>query len=109
MAYLLLAVAILAEVIATTALKAADGFTKLGPTLVVLVGYGLAFFLLSVALRSLSLGFTYAVWSGLGIVLAATAGIVFYGEKLDVAGGIGLAMIIGGVVVLNTVSNMSGH
>jgi small multidrug resistance pump len=109
MAYLLLAVAILAEVIATTALKAADGFTKLGPTLVVLVGYGLAFFLLSVALRTLSLGFTYAVWSGLGIVLAATAGIVFYGEKLDVAGGIGLAMIIGGVVVLNTVSNMSGH
>jgi small multidrug resistance pump len=109
MAYLLLAVAILAEVIATTALKAADGFTKLGPTLVVLVGYGLAFFLLSVALRSLSLGFTYAVWSGLGIVLAATAGIVFYGEKLDLAGAVGLAMIIGGVVVLNTVSNMSGH
>lgn len=109
MAYLLLAVAILAEVIATTALKAADGFTKLGPTLVVLVGYGLAFFLLSVALRSLSLGFTYAVWSGLGIVLAATAGIVFYGEKLDLAGAIGLAMIIGGVVVLNTVSSMSGH
>jgi small multidrug resistance pump len=109
MAYALLAVAILAEVIATTALKAADGFTRLWPTLTVAVGYGVAFFLLSLALRSLSLGFTYAVWSGLGIVLAATAGIVFYGEKLDLAGAVGLAMIIGGVIVLNTLSSMSGH
>jgi small multidrug resistance pump len=109
MPYVLLAVAIIAEVIATTALKSADGFTRLWPTLTVAVGYGLAFFLLSLALRSLSLGFTYAVWSGLGIVLAATAGIVFYGEKIDLAGALGLAMIIGGVVVLNTVSSMSGH
>jgi len=109
MAYVLLAVAILAEVIATTALKAADGFTRLGPTLVVLVGYGLAFFLLSVTLRTLSLGFTYAIWSGLGIVLAATAGVFLYGEKVDLAGAAGLAMIIGGVIVLNTMSSMSGH
>jgi small multidrug resistance pump len=109
MAYVLLAIAIVAEVIATTALKSADGFTRLWPTLTVAVGYGLAFFLLSLALRQLSLGFTYAVWSGLGIVLAATAGIVFYGERIDLAGALGLAMIIGGVVVLNTVSSMSGH
>ena len=109
MAYIYLAVAIVAEVIATTALKSADGFTRLWPTLTVAVGYGLAFFLLSLALRQLSLGFTYAVWSGLGIVLAATAGIVFYGERIDPAGALGLAMIIGGVVVLNTVSSMSGH
>lgn len=109
MAYVLLAFAIVAEVIATSALKAADGFTKLGPTLIVAAGYATAFFLLSVALRSLSLGFTYAVWSGLGIVLAAAAGILLYGEKLDVAGAVGIAMIIGGVVVLNTLSSMSGH
>lgn len=109
MAYVLLALAILAEVIATTALKSADGFTRLVPTLIVAVGYGAAFFMLSVALRTLSLGFVYAVWSGLGIVLAATAGVVIYGERIDFAGAVGLAMIIGGVVVLNTVSSMSGH
>ncbi len=109
MAYIYLAVAIVAEVIATTALKSADGFTRLWPTLTVFVGYGLAFFLLSLALRTLSLGFSYAVWAGLGIVLAATAGIVFYGEKMDLPGALGLAMIICGVVVLKTLSTMSGH
>lgn len=109
MPYVLLALAIVAEVMGTTALKASDGFTRIGPTLVVLVGYGAAFFLLSLTLRSLSLGFTYAVWSGLGIVLAALAGVAMYGERLDMPAVIGVALIIAGVVILNLFSKAAGH
>jgi small multidrug resistance pump len=106
--HLLLALAIVSEVIATTALKASDGFTRPGASLLVVAGYGLAFFLLSLTLRSLSLGFTYAVWSGLGIVLVALTGAFFYGERIDAAGLAGIALIVSGVLVLNLLSNASG-
>lgn len=109
MPYILLLGAILAEVVGTTALKASDGFTRLGPALLVVVGYGIAFFLMSLTLRSLSVGFVYAVWSGLGIVLVATAGAVLFGEKVDLPGALGLALIVAGVVVLQVFSRMAGH
>lgn len=100
--------AILAEVIGTTALKASNGFTRLGPVLLVVAGYGLAFFLMSLTLRSLSVGFVYAVWSGVGIVLVTAAGAVLFGEKVDLPGALGMALIVAGVVVLNVFSRMSG-
>ena len=107
--YMLLGIAIVSEVIATLSLKAADGFTKPIPSIVVLVGYIFAVYLLSIITRQLSIGVTYAVWSGAGVVLTAGFGIVIYGEKMDLAGVIGIALIISGVLVLNLISNASGH
>ena len=107
--YVLLGVAIVSEVIATLSLKAADGFTKPIPSIVVVVGYIFAVYLLSIITRQLSIGVTYAVWSGAGVVLTAGLGIVIYGEKMDIAGVIGIALIISGVLVLNLISNASGH
>ncbi len=107
--YMLLGIAIVSEVIATLSLKAADGFTKPIPSIVVLVGYIFAVYLLSIITRQLSIGVTYAVWSGAGVVLTAGLGIVIYGEKMDLAGVIGIALIISGVLVLNLISNASGH
>ncbi|MEH6631097.1 MAG: multidrug efflux SMR transporter [Halopseudomonas aestusnigri] len=107
--YMLLSIAIVSEVIATLSLKAADGFTKPIPSIVVVVGYIFAVYLLSIITRQLSIGVTYAVWSGAGVVLTAGLGIVIYGEKMDLAGVIGIALIISGVLVLNLISNASGH
>ncbi|MEO3434252.1 multidrug efflux SMR transporter [Inquilinus sp. CAU 1745] len=109
MPYAILALAIACEVVATTALKASLGFTRLLPSLIVVVGYGAAFFLLSLTLKTFSVGFTYAVWSGLGIVLVALMGAVLFGEKLDAAAFLGMGLIIAGVVVLNFFSRASGH
>ncbi|WP_119681396.1 DMT family transporter [Indioceanicola profundi] len=109
MPYVLLALAVLAEVIATSALKATDGFTRPLPSIVVVIGYGIAFYLLALCLRTLGLGFVYAVWSGLGIVLAALAGIVLYGERIDAAGAVGIGLIITGMLVLNFLSRTGGH
>lgn len=109
MPYAILALAIFCEVVATTALKASLGFTRLLPSLIVVVGYGAAFFLLSLTLKSFSVGFTYAVWSGLGIVLVALMGAMLFGEKLDAAAFLGMGLIIAGVVVLNFFSRASGH
>ena len=81
--WLLLGTAIVAEVIGTSALKASAGFTRLGPSLVVVAGYGVAFYLLSLTLRHIPVGVAYAVWSGLGIVLIAAVGWLFYGQRLD--------------------------
>ncbi|MFD2206073.1 DMT family transporter [Kiloniella antarctica] len=107
--YMLLGVAIISEVVATLSLKASDGFTKPIPSIVVVVGYIFAVYLLSIITRQLSIGVTYAVWSGAGVVLTAGLGIVIYGEKMDLAGVIGIALIISGVLVLNLISNASGH
>lgn len=109
MPYAILALAIACEVVATTALKASLGFTRLLPSLIVVVGYGAAFFLLSLTLKTFSVGFTYAVWSGLGIVLVALMGAVLFEEKLDAAAFLGMGLIIAGVVVLNFFSRASGH
>ncbi|MEW6255207.1 MAG: multidrug efflux SMR transporter [Pseudomonadota bacterium] len=109
MTYLYLLIAIVAEVIATSALKAAEGFTRLVPSLIVAVGYGVAFYCLSLVLRTMPVGIAYAIWSGVGIVLVAAIGAVLYGQKLDLAAMIGLGLIIAGVLVVNLLSKSVSH
>jgi small multidrug resistance pump len=107
--YALLAVAIVAEVIATSALRASEGFTRLVPALVVLLGYGISFYCLSLTLKSLPVGIVYAIWSGVGIVLITLVAIVVYGQVPDLAAVAGLGLIVAGVVVLNLFSTMQAH
>ena len=109
MAYLYLAIAILAEVIGTSALKASKEFTNLLPSLIVVVGYGIAFYFMSLALRTIPIGITYAIWSGIGIVLIAIAGIFLYQEIPDIPAVIGMGLIILGVVVIQLFSKTIGH
>ena len=99
--YLLLLFAIGAEVVATTALKASEGFTRPFPTVTVILGYGVAFYLLSVVLRRLELGVVYATWSALGTVAVAVIGVYVYGDALTPWRVAGLVLVIVGVVVLN--------
>ena len=105
MTYLYLFIAILAEVLATSALKSAEGFTKLGPSILVVLGYGAAFYLLSLVLRDMTVGVTYAIWSGVGIVLVAIVGMVIFREMPDTPAMIGMGLIIAGVTVIHTFSN----
>jgi small multidrug resistance pump len=108
-AYLYLAVAIIAEVAGTSALKASKGFSRPLPSLVVIVGYGVAFYGLSLCLKSgLSVGVTYAIWSGVGIVLIATVGAVVYSEKVDFAAVMGFALVVAGVIVSTLSATQSG-
>lgn len=107
--WLLLAIAIVAEVVATSALKSSEGFTRLVPSAVVIVGYGVAFYFLSVVLKTIPVGVAYAVWSGLGIVLIAAVAWFFHGQKLDVWAMVGMGLIISGVAVLNLLSKASVH
>jgi small multidrug resistance pump len=107
--YLILGLAIVAEVIATSALKAADGFTRTIPSVMVVLGYAVAFYCLSITLRTIPIGIVYAVWSGAGIILLAAIGWVFYGQKLDAAALVGLTLIIAGVLIVNLVSKTAGH
>lgn len=99
--YLFLAGAIVAEVIATTSLKLSEGMTRWVPAVAVVVGYVVAFWLLSQALRDLPVGFAYAVWAGAGTALVAIIGLLLFGETFSLLKGIGIAMIIGGVIALN--------
>lgn len=107
--WIILLVAILSEVIATSALKASDGFSKLGPSVLVVVGYGLAFYFLSLTLKVMPVGIAYAIWAGLGIVLTAVIGWLIFGQKLDLAAFAGIVMILLGVVVINLFSSASSH
>jgi small multidrug resistance pump len=107
--WICLAIAILSETVATTALKASSGFTRPGPAAVVVVGYGLAFYFLSLTLRTIPLGVAYAVWSGVGIVLITAAGWILYEQKLDGAALAGIALIVAGVLVMNLYSKTAGH
>ncbi|MCX7663866.1 MAG: SMR family transporter [Tepidimonas fonticaldi] len=107
--WLLLALAIVAEVVGTSALKASDGFTRLVPSLVVVVGYVVSFYCLSLVLRHIPVGITYAVWSGLGIVLITVAAFVLFGQRIDLAGWIGMGLIVAGVLVLNLFSRATAH
>lgn len=107
--YLAMGIAIVAEVIATTALKSSDSFTRLVPSLIALVGYGTALYFLTLTMRSIPTGVTYAIWSGLGIVLISITSFLFHGQKIDLAGMLGMALIIAGVVVLNLFSKTSMH
>lgn len=107
--WICLAVAILSETVATTALKASAGFTRPLPAVLVVAGYGLAFYFLSLTLRTIPLGVAYAVWSGVGIVLITAAGWLLYGQKLDAAALAGIALIVAGVLVMNLFSTTAGH
>jgi small multidrug resistance pump len=109
MNWLYLAVAIVLEVIATSALKASDGFTKLLPSLIVVVGYGAAFYTLSITLRTMPVGVVYAVWSGVGVVLITLVGWLFFNQELDLPAFIGIALIAAGVTVLNSFSKAVPH
>ena len=107
--WLFLAVAIIGEVAATSALKSSDGFTKLAPSAVVVVGYGVAFYFLSLALKSIPVGIAYAVWAGLGIVRVAGIAWLLHGQKLDAWALVGIGLIVSGVAVLNLLSKVSAH
>jgi Membrane transporters of cations and cationic drugs len=107
--WLFLAGAIVAEVIATSALKATEGFTKLTPSIVVVIGYSIAFYLLAQALKTIAVGVAYAVWSGMGIVLVSAIAWVIFGQKLDAWGVVGITLILVGVFVLNLLSKTSVH
>ncbi|WP_175488760.1 DMT family transporter [Modicisalibacter muralis] len=109
MAYVYLFVAIVAEVLGTSALKASQEFTRFWPSVVVVVGYAVAFYMLTLVLRTIPVGIAYAFWAGLGIVLVTLIGVVAFGEKLDLPAVAGLAMIIGGVVVIQVFSSVSAH
>jgi small multidrug resistance pump len=109
MAYSYLAIAIIAEVIATSALKASEQFTKLIPSLVVIIGYGAAFYFLTHVLKTIPVGVTYALWSGLGIVLITIAGVFLYKQTPDLPAILGMGLIVAGVVVINVFSNTVGH
>jgi small multidrug resistance pump len=104
-----LAIAILCEVIATSALKASDGFARLWPSLVTVAGYGVAFYCLSLTLRTIPVGVAYAIWSGVGIVLIAAIGWTWFGQRLDAPAIVGLALIIAGVLIINLFSKSVAH
>lgn len=108
-AYLLLAVAIVAEVIATSALKASDGFTRWVPSAIVVLGYGVAFYCLSLTLQTIPTGIAYAIWSGVGIVLVSLIGWTVFGQTLDGPALMGIGLILAGVLVINLFSRSAPH
>jgi small multidrug resistance pump len=107
--YLYLAIAIAAEVIATTSMKAIDGFNKPLPLLLVIGGYAIAFWMLILVVRTIPVGIAYAIWAGLGIVLVSIAALVFYQQKLDLPAILGMGLIVSGVVVIQLFSQSTGH
>jgi multidrug transporter EmrE-like cation transporter len=107
--WLFLAVAIVAEVVGTSFLKASAGFTKPLPVMAVVVGYGLSFYFLSLTLETLPVGIAYAVWSGVGLVLITAVAWVAYGQTLDLPAVIGMGLILAGVLILNLFSTAAGH
>nr|WP_314876302.1 SMR family transporter [uncultured Pseudomonas sp.] len=108
-AYVYLAIAICAEVVATASMKAVKGLSTPLPLLLMIAGYTVAFWMLTLVVRSIPVGIAYAIWSGLGIVLISIAAWIIYGQKLDLPAVLGMAMIVGGVVVIQVFSNSSGH
>lgn len=107
--WMFLFIAIVSEVIATSALKATEDFTRLWPSVIVVVGYVSAFYFLSLTLRTIPVGIAYAIWSGVGVALIALVAWVLYGQTLDMPAFIGIALIVAGVVVLNVYSKAVPH
>ncbi|MCY1205789.1 Multidrug transporter [compost metagenome] len=107
--YIYLAIAIAAEVVATTSMKAIDGINKPLPLILVIGGYTIAFWMLTLVVRSIPVGIAYAIWAGLGIVLVSIAALVLYQQKLDAPAVLGMGMIVSGVVVIQLFSNSTGH
>lgn len=104
MQWLTLIVAICAEVIATSTLKATEGFTKLMPSLIVFLGYGTSFYFLSLTLKTMPVGIAYAVWSGVGTILISIVGYLLYKQQLEAASIIGIILIVAGVIIINVFS-----
>ena len=109
MGYWYLAIAIIAEVIATNALKASNEFTNLIPSLIVVAGYGIAFYCLTLTLRTIPVGVAYAIWAGVGIVLVALVAAVMFKQVPDMPAIIGMGLIVLGVVVIYVFSKTAGH
>lgn len=109
MTYLFLSLAIVAEVIATSALKLSDGFSRLMPSIITVIFYGVSFYCLSLTMRTLPTGIIYAIWSGVGIVLIATVSWLFDGQKLDLPAILGMLLIVLGVIVINLFSKSVAH
>ena len=107
--YTALALAIVAEVIATSALQASAGFTRLWPSVLVVLGYGVAFYCLSITLKTVPMGVAYALWSGLGIVLITASGWVLYRQRVDTAALLGMALIVACVAVIQLFSKTTAH
>jgi len=108
-AYYYLAIAICAEVIATVSMKAVKGLSTPLPLALVIVGYGIAFFMLTLVVRSIPVGIAYAIWAGMGIVMVSIAALFVYGQRLDVPAMAGMALIVAGVVVIQLFSRTAGH
>ncbi|AOE63525.1 multidrug efflux SMR transporter [Pseudomonas corrugata] len=108
-AYYYLAIAICAEVIATVSMKAVKGLSTPLPLVLVIAGYGIAFWMLTLVVRSVPVGVAYAVWAGMGIVMVSVAALFIYGQKLDVPAMLGMALIVLGVVVIQLFSKTAGH
>lgn len=109
MGYLYLAIAIVFEVIATNALKASEEFTKLVPSIIVVIGYGSAFYFLSLVLKTIPVGIAYATWAGVGIALVAIVAAIAFKQIPDLPAIIGMVLIVSGVVVINVFSKTAGH
>lgn len=109
MQWFYLAIAILSEVIATSALKASDGFTRWLPSIIVIVGYASAFYFLSLTLRTIPLGVAYAIWSGVGVALITLIGRIVYQQSIGLGEIIGIGLIVSGVIVLNLFSEGKAH
>jgi small multidrug resistance pump len=107
--YIYLAIAITAEVIATTSMKALDGFSRPLPLLLVVAGYSISFWMLSLVVKTIPVGIAYAIWAGLGIVLVSVAAALIYQQKLDLPAALGMALIVAGVVVIQLFSRSAGH
>lgn len=109
MLIVIFAFAVIGEVTGTTFLKQSEQFTKLWPTLAALVFYSIAFYMLSVVFNKIPIGIAYAIWSGLGIVLITGIGLIYFKERIDLAGGFGIGLILSGVIVINLLSKTATH
>jgi small multidrug resistance pump len=107
--YIYLVIAIISEVLGTTALKVSNSFTKPVPSIIVILGYGTAFYFLSLVLRTMPIGIAYAIWSGVGITLLAIIGVVFYKQSLDGPALFGIGLIMAGILVLNLFSKSTSY
>jgi small multidrug resistance pump len=107
--WLFLAIAIVSETIATSALKSSEGFSRLLPSVLVVIGYAVAFYFLSLTLRTIPVGIAYAVWSGVGIVLITLVGWLAFGQKMDTPALLGMGLIVAGVIVMNVFSKTAQH
>lgn len=107
--YIYLLLAVVAETVGTAALQASQQFTRFWPAVIVVIGYAISFYLMGLTLKYMQVGIVYAIWSGLGIVLISIIGFFAFGQKQDIPALLGMAMIVGGILVIHLFSKTSGH